>query len=165
MFPDVESEEGLQPFRDGIPGIAFLGNDQFAFGIGAQPYPSGSEESGTFCRELFTERFETAELSIDEFCNLTRGDVVFPGGAELKEIHVMVEDLSGIVEYAAFGCADDLLECLSFESRAGNGRVEIVYVRLKMLSVMEGYCLGADCRCKCLWGIGKFDKFEHCVEN
>jgi hypothetical protein len=34
-----------------------------------------------------------------------------------------------------------------------------------MLSVVEGYCLGAYCRCKCLWGIGKFDKFEHCVED
>lgn len=77
----------------------------------------------------------------------------------------MVEDLSGIVEYAAFGTAYDFFQGFPFESRSGNCRVQVIDISLQMLSVMEGYRFGADCRCKCLWGIGKFDKFEHCVED
>ena len=161
MLPHVEGQQRLEPLGDGVAGVAFLGDDEFTGRIGAEPDPAGAEEPGALRGEFLLEGLKAAELGIDEFCNLAGRFVIRLGRAELQEVEVMIEYLPGIVEDAAFGRADDLLEGLALEGSAGDGRVQVVHIGLQVLSVVEGYGLGADGRGQRIRGVREGDEFEH----
>ena len=163
VLPHVEGEQRLEALGDGVAGVAFLGDDEFAVRVEAEPDPAGAEEAGALGGEFLLEGFEAAELRVDQLRNLADGGVAFARRAELQKIKIMIEDLPGIVEDAAFGRADDLLEGLAFERGAGDGRVQVVHICLEMLSVVECYGLCADCRCKRVGCVRKGDEFEHSI--
>ena len=48
VFPHVDAENGLQTVANGVTGIGFLRDDEFAFAVTGEPYPSAAEEGGTF---------------------------------------------------------------------------------------------------------------------
>ena len=83
---------------------------------------------------------------------------------ELLEVHVVVEDLAGIVEDAAFGTLYDLLKALALEWSACYGSVEVVDVGLEVFSVMESDGFGAEHRLQCIGRIGECNQFEHSVQ-
>ena len=72
------------------------------------------------------------------------GSTIRVRGAELGEVEVVVEDLTGIVEDAAFGLLHNFLQRHRLERRAGNELVEVVHVALEVLAVVEFEGLGAD---------------------
>ena len=40
MLPHIEGENGFQASPDGVAGIGFLNDVEFALGIGSQPHPT-----------------------------------------------------------------------------------------------------------------------------
>ncbi len=108
VLPDVEGEEWLEVVKEGVVGVWFLGDDEFAVGVLAEPYPAGAEEGGAFLLELFLESLEGAEVACNHVGYGTSAVVV--GGAELVEIHGVVEELAGVVEEGAGGFLDDFGE-------------------------------------------------------
>lgn len=163
VLPNVEGEQRLEALGDGVAGVAFLGDDEFAVRAEAEPDPAGAEEPGALGSEFLLEGLEAAELRVDELRDLADGGVAFAGRAELQEIHVVIEDLPGIIEDAAFGRADYLLEGLALERSAGDGRVQVVHIGLEMLSVVECYGLCADRGCKSVGCVREGDEFEHSI--
>ena len=142
VLPDVEGEEGLEVVKEGVVGVGFLGDDEFAVGADAEPDPAGAEEGGATVLELMLERFERAEVADYQVGYGAGAEVV--GGAELVEIHGVVEELAGVVEEGAGGALDDLGEGLALEAAGGEELVEVVEVGFEVLAVMELEGLGAD---------------------
>ena len=92
-------------------------------------------------------------------------------GAELLEIHGVVEHLAGVVEQAAFAAAHHLLQRETFEAAAGQELVEVVHVGLEVLAVVEREGLLADDVAQGLVGqgghgelaIGGHNVFHNCL--
>mgnify|MGYP007003596629 FL=1 len=72
----------------------------------------------------------------------------------------MVQYLSGIVEYGAVGCGGyDSNQVFVFVFCARNKVVQVVYVRLQVLTVMVIYCLLTDYRFQRVVCVRKFRHF------
>ena len=153
VFPDVEGEEGVEAFGDGVVGAGFLGDDQSTVFLCGEPYPAAAEEARAFGFELGLECLRTPPLL--SYLLRQRGLRVKPAmrsrvfardegfaararGAELGEVEVVVEDLPGIVEHAACGLLHNLLQRQVFHAAAGEQLVEVIDVGLEVLAVVEG---------------------------
>lgn len=79
---------------------------------------------------------------------------------ELREVHVVVENLPGIVEDASRAVAHDVLKRLACPLRCWQQGVEVIHVGLEMLSVVEGDGLCADDGFEVADGVRQFDKLE-----
>ena len=157
MLPDIERQNRLEPAGDGVAGVGFLGDDEGAAGGGGEPDPAGAEEADAFGDEVGLEGVDGAPL-LDNLlvesrflrwlCRLgmTR--------AELREVHVVVQDLASVVEDAAIGLGDDLLQRHRLELGAGDETVEVIDIGLQMLAMVKADGLGADDRCQRIRGIG-----------
>ena len=66
MLPYVEGEQGREARTERIAAVGFLCDVQFTFLVGREPGPSGAEEAGGGCRELFLEVVEAAESTLAE---------------------------------------------------------------------------------------------------
>ena len=63
----------------------------------------------------------------------------------------MIQNLTGIVEYGTGRSpAHNLLERQAFKATTRKKFVQIIYVSLQMLAMMERKCLSADYRVKCI---------------
>ncbi len=102
MFPYVDAENGLQSVANGVASIGFLRNHEFTFAVTGKPYPTATEKTGAFLLELLFEGFERAKLCIDGFGQLPHGLAIFLRSGELREVEIVVEDLSGVVENSTF---------------------------------------------------------------
>ena len=131
VFPDVEGEEGVEAFGDGVVGAGFLGDDQSTVFLCGEPYPAAAEEGDAFGFELGFEGVEGTPLLLDLLSESAAGDVDHRcGGTKLGEVEVVVEDLAGIVEDAAFGVFHDFFQGHCLEGCAGEEFVEVVDVTL-----------------------------------
>ena len=65
----------------------------------------------------------------------------------------MVQNLAGIVENATLGSADDIFDAFSFKSAAWQRGIQVVYVSLKVFSVMKCNGFSADNRRKGILGV------------
>ena len=80
---------------------------------------------------------------------------------ELREIEVVIENLSCIVEHSAFGrCHDDVFESPSLPLWSFKRRVEIVDIGLQVLSVMKLKGLLADDRFELVSSIWQSHELE-----
>ena len=165
VFPHVDAENGLQTVANGVTGIGFLRDDEFAFVVTGEPNPSAAEEGGTFFLEFFFEGLEGTELCVDGFGEMAYGFAVLLRSGELREIEVVVEDLSGVVEHSTLRLFDDFFECLSLETTARQQIVEVRHVGVEVLAVVEFYCCCADDGFECRSGVGEFDEFEFSVDG
>ena len=102
MFPYVDAENWLQSVANGVACIGFLRNHEFPFAVTGKPYPTATEKTGAFLLELLLEGFERAKLCIDGFGQLTHGLAIFLRSGKLREVEIVVEDLSGVVENSTF---------------------------------------------------------------
>ena len=82
------------------------------------------------------------------------GFAVLLRSGELREIEVVVENLSGVVEHSTFRLFDDFFECLSLETAARQQIVEVRHVGVEVLAVVEFYCCCADDGFECRSGVG-----------
>lgn len=131
MLPYVEGEQGREARTERIAAVGFLCDVQFTFLVGREPGPSGSEEAGGGCRELFLEVVEAAEVAADGVGQRAFGFVAGWDGGELEEVERVVQYLSGVVEHGTFGGGGhDFFERLAFESRARHEVVQVVYIGL-----------------------------------
>jgi len=78
-------------------------------------------------------------------------------GGELLEVHVVVEDLAGVVEYGSVGVTDDFSQNRFFAALrmtegfplgADDQFVQVVNISLEVLSMMELESPGTDHRLK-----------------
>ena len=160
MLPDIEGQNRLKPAGDGIAGVGFLGDDEGAAGGGGEPDPAGAEEADALGDEVGFEGVDATPLFLDLFGQravrkrcATR--------AELGEVHVVVQDLAGVVEDGAFGVAHDLLQREVFETAAGKKLVQVVHIGLQVLAVVKADGLGADDRCQGIGCVRELNECEH----
>ena len=161
VLPDVEGQEGLEAVGDGVVGVGVLDDGQFAVGVGLEPDPAGAEEADAFCLKLGLEGVETPPLLFDlgkksRFLHALRLVEI----TKLGEVHLVVQDLTGVVEDRPLDCArgdrrdrfardhNDFFQTLVLELCTCNQFVEIVNIRLQMLPVMERQRFVTDHRCK-----------------
>ena len=154
VFPDVEGEEGLQTALEWVGGVGLLGDDEVTVGGGGEPYPAGAEEGGAFLLELGLEVGEGAEVAGDGGSELAHGLVLGFGCAELGEVEVVVQDLSGVVEYGAVGLHYDFFERQRCPLGFGQEGIEVIDVAGKVLAVVEGEGLTADDGLQGFGGVG-----------
>ena len=160
MLPDIKRQQRLQPLGDGVVRIRLLGDHEGAVRGGGEPYPSGAEEGGSFGDELGLEGGEGAPLLLDlgqerRFLDSARNDTATR--TELREIQVMVQNLTGVVEDGAVGAEDDFLQGLRLELSARDEAVEVVDIALQVLAVVKADGVGADDRCQ---GIGRIREVD-----
>ena len=142
VFPDVEGEEGVEAFGDGVVGAGFLGDDQSTVFLCGEPYPAAAEEGDAFGFELGFEGVEGAPLLLDLSGKRSRvfasdeGFAARARGTELGEIEVVVEYLAGIVENGAFGVFHNVFEGQLFHSATGEEFVEVIDVALEVFAVV-----------------------------
>ena len=161
VLPDVEGQQGLEALLDGVAGTGFLGDDKAAIGCGGEPDPAGAEEAHAFGGEFVLEGLEGTPLLKNlggEGAAWIQGTAA---GAELREVHLVVEDLSGVVEEGAGGFHYDLFEGETFEAAAGQEFVEVVHVGLEVFAVVEAEGLRADHGFERVGSIGEGLVFEH----
>ena len=161
MLPDVEGEDGAEALGEGVAGAGLLGDGEGAVGGGGEPDPAGAEEPDALGDKVVLEGIEGAPLFYDllhEFAGLVRGS---RAGGELREVHVVVEDLAGVVEDGAVRLLDDLVQREAFPGGAGEELVQVVDVGLEVLAVMEADGTGADHGLQRIVRIGEVDKCEH----
>ncbi len=168
VFPDIEGQQRFIAFGDRVVGIGFLRDHQSAVGLGREPGPAGAEKAGAFGFEFGFESFKAPPLFLDLGFE-TPGRLrcpVRPGMTivctELRKVQVVIQDLPGVIENAAFGFADDFFEGHILERSAGNQFVEIVDVGLEVFAVVEGKGLGTDDRFEGIRCVREFDEFMHC---
>ena len=157
MLPDIEGENRLKAAGDGVAGVGFLGDHEGAAGGGGEPDPSRAEEADTFGDEISLEGVDGAPLLdnlLVESRFLRRLCRLGMTRTELREVHVMVQNLAGVVEDAALGLGYNLLQRHRLELGAGDETVEVVHIGLQMLAMVKADGLGADDRCQRIRGIG-----------
>ena len=161
VLPAVEGEDGLEAFGEGVAGAGLLGDGEGAVRRGGEPDPAGAEEPDAFGDEVVLEDVEGAPLLhdlLDEFAGLVRR---CRAGRELREIHVVVEDLAGVVEDCAIGLLDNLVQGEALVGAAGEELVQVVDIGLEVLAVMEADGAGADHGLQRVVGIGELNESEH----
>ena len=188
MLPDVEGEDGLEAFGDGVAGAGLLGDGEGAVRRGGEPDPAGAEEADAFGDEVVLEGVEGAPLLEDllhEFAGLIRRR---RAGRKLREVHVVVEDLAGVVEdgRGRQGCGRSgsdgdrsscgrggsrggrrcgrghyFLQREAVPGRSGEELVQVVDVGLEVLAVVEADGAGADHGLQRVVGIGELNESEH----
>ena len=163
MFPYVDAENGLQSVANGVACIGFLCNHEFPFAVTGKPYPTATEKTGAFLLELLLEGFERAKLCIDGFGQLAHGLAIFLRSGELREVEIVVEDLSGVVEDGTFGMFNDFFEGFTFEATAREQVVEVRHIGVEVLAVVELHSSRANDGLKGRGGVGKFHEFEFTV--
>lgn len=107
VLPDVEGEEGLEALRHGIAGVGLLGDDEGAVLIGGEPDPAGAEEADAFGFEIGLKNFYTPPLLDDLVFQRSIRQGLTAGG-ELREVHLVVQYLTGIVEDSAGTVLDNV---------------------------------------------------------
>jgi len=137
-----------------------LGDDEFSVGIRGEPHPAGTEQGSALLLELLLEGFERPEVLGDRIGDISRRLVVRLSRTELSEVEFMVQYLSCVVEDSASRFFDDLHERRLFEARAGQQRIEVVYVSLQVLSMVEGDGLLADNWFQRIGGVGECHQFK-----
>ena len=157
VLPDVESEDGLEVVSHGVVGASVLGNGQLTGGIGLEPNPTTAEEGSAFLFELGFEDIYTTPLLLD----LSLDFALQFGAArgELREIEVVVQDLSGVIEDGSGGGPNNLLKGFVFPLSAGKEFIQVVHVGLEVLAMMETEGLIADNRGQGF--VWKGDEFKH----
>ena len=138
-------------------------DDKLARSVGREPYPAGTEEACALRLEFFLELFEGAEIASDGVGNFTRRNVACRRSLELHEIHVVVQELTCVIEHAAFGRLDDFFDSLAFESATRKGCVQIIEVSLQMLTVVEFDGFLAENRSQVACGIRECRHFKFSV--
>ena len=159
MLPDVEGEDGGQASEDGVGGAGLLSDGERAVRRRREPYPAGAEEPSALGDEVVLEGVEGAPLLQDlreERAGRTLG--ACPGRAELREVQIVVQYLSGVVEDGSVGLANDILQRHALELRPGNQPVQVVDIALQMLAMVETDRPGADHRLQCVLSIWKFNQ-------
>jgi len=161
VLPDIEGEEGLEVVSHGVVGASVLGNGQLTGGIGLEPNPSTAEEGSAFLFELGFEDIYTTPLLLD----LSLDFALQFGAArgELREIEVVVQDLSGVIEDGSGGGPNNLLKGFVFPLSAGKDFIQVVHVGLEVLAMVEGQSVGADNRFECVKRIWEGDEFKHYI--
>ena len=161
VLPDVEGEEGTKTVSHGVVGASVLGNGQLTGGIGLEPNPSTAEEGSAFLFELGFEDIYTTPLLLD----LSLDFALQFGAArgELREIEVVVQDLSGVIEDGSGGGPNNLLKGFAFPLGSGKEFIQVVHVGLEVLAVVEGQSVGADDRFECVKRIWEGDEFKHYI--
>ena len=108
MLPDVDPHEGAKAMYDGVAPVGLLGDHELAILLGGEPSPARTEEGRAGCEELSLEGFEASPLSydcIEELALRCTPSV----GSELREVKVVIEELTCVVEDRAFALAHDVL--------------------------------------------------------
>ena len=141
-----------------VAGIRLLCDDEPAVFVGGEPDPAAAEQAGALGGELRLEGLERTELTLDLPLQRAGGCVCLARGAELGEVEIVVEDLSGVVEDGAVGGADDLFQVHPFIRTARQGGLEVVDVGLQVLAVVESQRGGADDGLQGVRGVGEFDE-------
>ncbi len=145
VLPNVEGKDRLEALLDRITGAGLLSYDKGAVFCCGEPDPAGAEERDAFGYEFGLEGFYGAPLGFDLGFEMPgRAGHDGGGGPELLEIHIVVEDLAGVVKEGAGGLCHDFFEGEVFEAAAGEELVEVVHVGLEVLAVVEAQGLGAD---------------------
>ena len=108
MLPDVDPHEGAKAMHDGVAPVGFLGDHELAILLGGEPSPTRTEEGRAGCEELGLEGLEASPLSYDRIEELAlRGTPSV--GSKLREVKVVIEELTCVVEDCAFALAHDVL--------------------------------------------------------
>src|SRR5882724_1087055 len=136
VLPDVTGEQRLVRSGQWRGCIRRIRDVHRAVGLLHQPGPSGSEIPDRALRKCFLESGKGSEFSGDR---LREGALGFAARARRQTVPVerVVPDLRGIVEDAAGGFADDLLETGILEFGALHQIIEIGDIGLMMLAVVE----------------------------
>ena len=94
---------------------------------------------------------------------MTYGLAIFLRSGKLREVKIVVEGLTGVVEDGTFRLFNDFFERFAFETTARKQIVEVGHVGVEVLAVVEldGCC--ADDGLKGRGGVGKFHEFEFSV--
>ena len=168
VLPYVEGEDGLKALSEGVGGAGLLGDGERAVRRSREPYPAGAEEPGALGDEVVLEGVEGAPLlqelreEMPGRAGHDRGslghDGGSPGRAELREIQIVVQYLSSVVEYGSVGLAYDILQRHALELRPGNQPVQVVDIALQMLAVVETDRPGADHRLQRILRVRKFNQ-------
>ena len=95
-------------------------------------------------REDVFEGVKIAELLTDGGIEFSFWHHLLCRTVERLEIHVVVEDLTCIVEDGSFCGFHDVLKWFAFKAAAGQKVVEVVDIGLQMLSMMENQGGAAD---------------------
>ena len=166
MLPDIESQDRLEAAGDGVAGVGFLGDDEGATGGRGEPDPAGAEEADALGDEVGFEGVDAAPLFFDLLFELTRRpfDGLRDRRLELREIQVVVQNLTGVVEDGPIGLGDDLFQRQAFEGAAGKELVQVVHIGLQVLAVVEADGVGADDRCQRIGSVRELNQCEHAVE-
>ena len=161
VLPDVEGEDGLQAFGDGVAGAGLLGDGEGAVRRGGEPDPAGAEKPDAFGDEVVLEGVEGTPL-LDDLLHKFAGRVRrCRAGGELREVHVVVEDLAGVVEDGAVRLLDYLVQGKALVRAAGEEFIQVVDVSLEVLAVVEADGAGADHGLQRVVGIGELNESEH----
>lgn len=144
MLPHVEGKDGAQSVAQRVVRIGHLQDREVALGIGAEPSPSASEESGGGGIHAVLHLVEGAEASVDSFQKASlRLDNGWMGN-ELLEIEDVVEHLASVVADASLSLSSHLLEGGFCPLSGRDEVVEIVHVCLQMLAIVKVDGLLAD---------------------
>ncbi len=159
VLPYVEGEEGLEAVGYRIVCIGALENGQFAILVGGEPHPSAPKQADAFGFEIGLEGFEGAPLPLDLGKETACRGRQRRLQSELREVQVVVQDLAGVVENGPARSGNNLLQRLALILRPSNEFIQIIHIRLQMLSMVERQRLIADNRGQRL--VGEVNECEH----
>lgn len=138
MLPNVEGKHGLEAFHYRIGRACLLGYYQGAVLVCGKPYPSGAEQAHALGYEFVLESIDAPPLGRN-LPEQWRGHVGLgsPGSTKLSEIKVVVQHLSGVVEYCSGGAPHGILQPEGLEFSPRDKFVQVVHIGLQMPAVVD----------------------------
>ena len=164
MFPNVNAIEGCHPVAQRGFSIGTAYDVQLAALLLGEPHPSAAEERGGCIFHSFLERVKVAKIKMDELFEVSSGLVVFACGCELLKVEHVVQHLPCVVEqWPRWRLGDDFAQRHAFKFSVCHIFVEVVYIGLQMLAVMQFYCCLAYGGRKCACGVNERRHAEACA--
>ena len=131
VFPHVKTEKRFQSGTYRVTAVSFFGDMQFTVLVYGQPGPTRTKQSDCCCIEFFLEVLEAAEVTFDCFSQFASGFFLRRFRGELQEVQIVVQYLSGVIEYSSIRCGcNDFFYRFTFIFCSGHKAIQIIYIRL-----------------------------------
>ena len=158
VLPYVDTEERTEALDDRVATVRLLRDNEFAVSLSSEPGPTRTEERGASREEFLLESLEATPLSYDSIEELTRRLATLVG-AELREVEVVIQELTCVVEDSAFALANEFFKRKLSIFRAFDEAVQRIDIASEVLTVVEGKGLSADSRLEGIGSVRELDEF------
>ena len=158
VLPYVDTEERTEALDDRVATVRLLRDDEFTVSLSSEPSSARAEERGASREEFLLESLEATPLSYDSIEELTRRLATLVG-AELREVEVVIQELTCVVEDRTFALANEFFKRELSIFRAFDEAIQRIDIASEVLTVVEREGLSADSRLEGIGSVRELDEF------